>query len=371
MDPFSYGRVVQDDEFCPRPALAESLLGNTQRRQNTVLIGERRMGKTSLIFDVVNELSKTQFVYVDLLEIKTIDDFVDRIARALVLFRSAQGLLTNVLDTLKALKPSVSVDPITGMPNVSLDARTTKSPATLEALLEIIGDFGKKDGLIVVLDEFQDVLKLKDSSTLIALLRSKIQFQKKVTYIYSGSVRSDLESIFVDPESPLFKSTARLYVGPIDRKQFRTFLKARFASTGRHIKSKTLNLVFDEAQDVPGDIQELCSALWSITDSGDEIKSEHIPKALELIFSRELKAYEMLVSNLSAHQARVLATLARHGGETVMGKEFIKHSGIVQPSSIKKAVVSLQQKRIILKRADEYCFVNPFFAAWLRHKGYY
>ena len=69
MRPFKYGCVVTGDAFCPRPALQKALVGNIRDGQNVVLVGERRMGKTSL-------------VYVDLLNVRTTADVCNRVVDA-------------------------------------------------------------------------------------------------------------------------------------------------------------------------------------------------------------------------------------------------------------------------------------------------
>ena len=49
MKPFEYGCVVKGEVFCPRPEIESMLASNMASGQNTVVVGERRMGKTSLI----------------------------------------------------------------------------------------------------------------------------------------------------------------------------------------------------------------------------------------------------------------------------------------------------------------------------------
>lgn len=53
MKPFKYGCVVEADFFCPRPLLQNRLAEYVRDGQNVVLVGERRMGKTSLVFAVL------------------------------------------------------------------------------------------------------------------------------------------------------------------------------------------------------------------------------------------------------------------------------------------------------------------------------
>ena len=84
MNPFKYGQVVQDKDFCQRPILIQRLSKNIIKGQNVYVQGERRIGKTSLICECVRQLKTYRLIYIDLLEVKTIDDFIKRILAALV-----------------------------------------------------------------------------------------------------------------------------------------------------------------------------------------------------------------------------------------------------------------------------------------------
>ena len=89
----------------------------------------------------------------------------------------------------------------------------------------MIGAINKKKALVVVFDEFQDILNLKDYKEALALLRSKIQFHIKISYIFAGSIRNKMDDIFNRPDSAFFKSAISIEVGAIDRDQFISFLK--------------------------------------------------------------------------------------------------------------------------------------------------
>ncbi|MDY0211754.1 MAG: hypothetical protein RBR06_01965 [Desulfuromonadaceae bacterium] len=60
--------------------------------------------------------------------------------------------------------------------------------------------------LVVFLDEFQDVLNCQDSDRLLALLRSYIQHQPDIPYLFAGSTRHQMYDIFIGYSSPFFKS---------------------------------------------------------------------------------------------------------------------------------------------------------------------
>ena len=82
-NPFRFGQVVEDEAYCPRSDLERSLGGRIQRGQNTAVLGQRRVGKTSLVWKVAHSRRSWKVWYVDCLGIKTSQDFLTRGVQAL------------------------------------------------------------------------------------------------------------------------------------------------------------------------------------------------------------------------------------------------------------------------------------------------
>jgi len=370
MNPFKYGQVVSADDFCPRPELLKQLVGFVKSGQNVVLQGERRMGKTSLIHEALRQVKRHRMVYVDLLEIKTADDFAKRMIKAIISTEDQAGMMEKLLKTLARLRPSVSVDPFTGQPSVSLDPRVTLQPDSIEAILDLFRGMRKRTPIAVVFDEFQDVLNLPDSKQALALLRSKVQFHCDIPYIFAGSIRNQMSDIFTSPESPFFKSAIAIDVGTLSPDGFTTFLKEKFRKGRRKITDETLAAIIASTESVPGDVQELCGALWDTSSAGEGISEERFPRALELIFSRESKGYETVLVQITGQQLKCLTGLARLGGKSPLSAAFLEGVGITLPASVKKALNRLVQIKVIYRYQGEYKFINPFFKLWLLWKNY-
>lgn len=370
MNPFKYGQVVSAEDFCPRPKLLKQLTDFIESGQNVVLQGERRMGKTSLVYEALRQVRRHRMVYVDLLEIKTADDFGKRMIKAIVSAEREAGTIEKLMRVLAQLRPSMSLDPFTGQPSVSLDPRVALQPDSIEAILDLLRDMRKRHPMAVVFDEFQDILNLADSKQTLALLRSKVQFHTDIAYIFAGSVRNRMSDIFTSPDSPFFKSAIALDVGPLSPAQFSSFLAAKFGKGRRRVCEETLAEIICLAEAVPGDVQELCGALWDSTSPDDTIAKEAFPAALELIFSRESKGYEAALVLVTGQQLRCLTGLARLGGQSPLSAAFLEGVGITLPASVKKALNRLVQLKIIYRHGGEYKFINPFFKHWLLWKNY-
>ena len=338
--------------------------------QNVFLQGERRTGKTSLIHEAVRILSDYKFLYIDLLEVKTIDDLCRRMITSIVRTERRAGFQRKLLNTLSHLRPSLSIDAITGFPTVSFDSRIGMKPDTIEGILDLVAELGRKKKLVVAFDEFQDVLNIRESAQSLALLRSRIQFQSNITYIFAGSVRNKMNGIFTDPESPFFKSAASLEVGPIDGRTFVPFLRKKFASGKRSISTETVDSAILMAGNIPGDVQELCACIWDATSTGENVTKEHLTPALNMIFARERKAYEATLIQLTGKQLRCLIALAETASIKTLSSEFLEKTGIRTASSVQAALKRLVRLKIIYRHKGAYRLANPFFGSWLIWNGY-
>lgn len=370
MNPFRYGQVVTKRDYCPRPGPEKVLRSCLESRQNIVIDGERRVGKTSMVCETVRKEKKWLLLYIDLLQIKSVDDLCQRMIKAFISMEQKAGFLEKVMKTLAHLKPSVTMDPLTGTPSVSVDAMSAAKPESIEGILDLIQNESDRRSLVVVLDEFQDILNLRDSPAVQAVMRGKIQFHSQIPYVFLGSIRNRMNEIFSSSDSPFFKSASSLHLGPIEEKDFIRFLSAKFKKSGMIVDKAFFKEIFVVAQNTPGDIQELCAALWDCSEAGGRIDAKLLPAAFELIFSREIRAYEAHLMNISAQQQRCLAALARKGGASPFSAEFMQASSIAQPGSIKKALNRLAEQRLIYRIGGEYKFVNPFFKEWLIYSNY-
>ncbi len=368
MTPFKYGSVVSKNYFCGRKELIESTKERLQASQNIVLYGERRMGKSSLICEVIRMEKSLEGVFVDLMGVKSEEEIYKRIAKKLLEFDSKKRFYDILLKCLSNFKIQSGIDPITGLPNLSLDMQGKPRGDVMNSVFRTIVELNKHQKVVIVLDEFQDILKIKDSYTILGKLRGEIQYLDDISFVYAGSVVAEMVSIFTDHSSPFFKSALPVAVESLDKKIFSSFIKKRFKKGKRTISQKLINKIFEVGNMVSGDVQQLCGAIWSVSSYNDEIILEHIEKALEIILDEERMIYERIYLDLTDFQARVLITVAKLGGKEVFSNNFMLEGFFTNTSSVKKAFNKLKKMRVLYDYNKEYKFLNPFFKLWLLRK---
>jgi len=368
MNPFQHGVAVTNNDFCPRPELVSMLCNHMDARQNCVVRGIRRVGKTSAVLESIRSHKKMGHLYVNCWGKQDVHSLAVAIYEAFLVYQRRKGLsLEKIMRTFAYLRPSASVDPYSGATSISvgLDRNVMTEPRSLESVFNLLAEEGKKNPLLVVLDEFQALLQFPQADAVMATLRGAIQLQSAVTYFYLGSVRHRMDDIFNNPNQPFFKSAASIEVGPIARETYRSYIGSKFSTGGRTVSSGAMDAIFDAACDVTGDVQQLCSELWNCTDVGSVIEQGTIPRALERIHHAEQESNSRIIDLLTPGQVRVLLGLARVGGAQPTSRRFLLESGVAQPSSVTKALSSLTERGLVYRSAEGIEFFSPFFRTWL------
>ena len=363
MIPFKTGVHVTGPDFCPRNKELAWLKELVESAGRVYVVGERRIGKSSLIAEAIRPLRDVRPVFVDLMALKDLEDLTHRVGQAMLTSEKHQSRVLNLMRSLSSLRPAVTVDSTTGSPSITFAPGTGQRLETLDELFAVIERWKRA---VVVLDEFQDVLTLSDSRRILARLRSLIQTQQKGAFVFSGSIRNQMEEIFTNQESPFFNSASRLWVGPLDRAPFRSYLRRRFARGDRRVAKHHLDAILDACHDNPGHVQRFCISLWQVTSQGQEISEADMAEAWRVLFGMQRDAYELTLTTLSPQQTRVLRALAHIGGESTLSAEFIESTGITLAPSVRKAMVKLVERRLVQKDQTTYRLCDPFLAEWLR-----
>lgn len=364
-NPFRYGCVVSGDHFCERAKAERELRGFIRAGQNVFVQGERRMGKTSLVRKAVSGVRGERLVYIDLYCIGSQSDICRRVAEGIGRANASMPFLKRVMEVASRLRPSLSFDSSDGSPKITLDALAAEEPSSLGIVMSMLEKIANDGRTCIVFDEFQDVLRLRDSERVLAEMRSRIQFQENVPYFFLGSVRHEMWRIFNDTKSPFFKSAAAYDVGEIDAGDFSRFIISRFGKGKRRISSATTFAIIDAASRVSGDVQELCAALWDVTATGSEVTESDIPSALEVVFMRERKGFEKAVSMLTPVQLKVLRGLAAYPKARVFSADFLKRMGMANAGAVSKALKRLENHDLVHYADGEYRFGDSFFRQWI------
>lgn len=372
-NPFEYGGVVGRNAFCNRKKELADLKRIFENGSRLFLYSERRVGKTSLVMLALQDLSPVDYivVYVDLWPTTSSNDFALRLAKAVADSHkvSAAKLLEFGKKFFSSFQPSVSLDQ-SGSPQILFGV--TKDNLTIPALeevLKLLPKIAQQSGkrLVVVLDEFQQIVEY-GSDTVEKTLRSAIQHHSGIAYVFLGSRRHIIESMFLDKQRPLYRSASHYPLPMIDIHEWMSFILQKFQGTNKSIEEATIQQLCQFTQCHPFYTQHLCHALWELTEDGAIVHRDALVQALDLLLKREAFAYSAMWDSLTGNPKILITAIAAAPGDfKPFGADFVKNSGLRSPSNVQRAAQILLSRELIDKDENGVFYIpDKFFKLWIQ-----
>lgn len=373
-NPFKYGGVVGKAAFCNRKQELADLARAMENGDRLFLYSERRLGKTSLVKLALSELPRKDYLwaYVDLWPTDGEASFAATIAKAITesLAGTADKMLAVAKGFFGGLKPTISADS-SGNPQISFQVgghagHLPELQEVLKAPAEIAKS--RKRRVVMVLDEFQRVLEY-GSDQAERTLRSAIQDQENVSYIFLGSRKHLIQKMFLDQNRPLYRAGGHYPLGPIETAAWKPFIQSRFKQTNKGISAAVIQALCEATGGHPFYTQHLCHAVWELCDRGADASAETITEAITLLLERESYAYTALWESFAVNQRRFLSGLVQaERGVEVFGSGFIKQNNLKSASSAQRVVENLLERDVIDREEGSYFIADRFFHLWVKDR---
>jgi hypothetical protein len=119
-------------------------------------------------------------------------------------------------------------------------------------------------------------------------------------FIFSGSNKHMLESMFNAAGRPFYQSTEIMYLDKIKESEYRYFIEEKFISADKKISQEAISKIFDWTRRYTFYVQYVCNLLFE--SESQEINYELINR----IFQRVMDSFEPMYANfrnlIPAHQ---------------------------------------------------------------------
>ena len=373
-NPFKYGGIVTGPYFADRSAEIKELTREMDNNNRVFLVSRRRFGKTCLLHHLKNRLEKSGTVctYIDLNAHPDLRSFAGAITSMTIrALESNTDRLLKIFSSFGKLRPNVemSMHPDSLKAKLGVDVTGSRKDA-LEALIEGLAHAGtlaakKQQKTVVIIDEFSDIEKY-DGSTVEKALRSEIQKQEHIGYIFSGSEQSVMLSMIQDPKRAFYKLGRIMRLGPIERDAYTRFIMEWLEKGGYKAGAADIRRIFEIGRDVPYNIQRLCHTLWETALESKTVDAEMIENLPVVIARQDSAHYEIIWQTATQAQKMLLIALVEDPDAQPFSKDFQMKYGIGPSSSIKASLVSLLKKGIIYKTPENrYHFVDRFMGYWI------
>lgn len=367
MNPFRYGTIVSGDHFYDRETETKKIMDTLVSGNNLVLFAPRRFGKTSLVFKVIQLLEQQDYIciYFDFLPVYSIESFIKLYVNAIQKKqKNTDKIVQFITNAIKHIRPKITFG-TDGKPELGVDFTESEvSVQTVSDILDLPANLGVKHKVIVIFDEFQEIVKL-NSFGLENLMRTKMQQQQNVNYLFLGSRTHLLNDMFNNKNRAFYNSAYHLQLPPLPHEDSVKYLNQKFSDSGIRIGEDESIYLIEIAGNIPYYIQMLASEVWQncITNI-KTIDWNIIDISAEQIINNKNDYYTELFDKQSAKQKQLLLALV-HSGENIFSNQYLRKSSLTTASTTQKSATALMEDGIIEKNGKKYFISDPFFRRYL------
>ena len=348
-NPFKYGTIVDADYFTDRIDEVKYISQFVNSANHLILISPRRFGKSSVVAKAVKQ-SGRKSITINLQQVTSVADFSAKLLREFFKVHPMERM-RHLISHFRII-PTVSTNPLTGSIDVGFQPGVDGS-VLLEDVMELIEKaHSEEDRIIVVLDEFQEILDL--APRLDKKMRAIMQEQKHINYILLGSQESMMTEIFERKKSPFYHFGEMMRLNKLPRDIFHDFLSDRLKTCFKTSSDELADYILDYTNNHPYYSQQLAATIWNIGTLQPETEGV-FHAAIEHIVTTHGHDYERLWMNINRTSKWILQRLAKKG---------VLQTGEYPTSTIYSALKRLQKDGYVIY-SDSYEIEDPFFKEWI------
>ena len=379
-NPFVYGEIVPGESFVDREVELDRLVGDLSAGQKVFLISPRRYGKSSLVRQALNALSRrgTRTVEVTVSSYSSYLSFLEGYARALAAVETrwerARAWLT---DVISSTRPEIRYDAGTSSPGrFSVAFPQVKNERDISRLAnEIFTLPGRlaaeqKRAVVVALDEFQAVDGFNGGSVEHAL-RAAAQQQRQVGYVFAGSEPSLMEKM-IGPKRPFYKAGPVMRLQKIPGEVFAAFIESKFGKSGIRAEPGLGAAIVDLAGNLPYDVQRLAHETWDDVraSAGRKVTVDALHATLARLLAEQETMFEAVWQRLTLAQRAVFRAVVLQSGQGLLSADVRARYRLGGPSSIQASLAALLKQDLVLKEDSQYVVVDSLLREWIARRTF-
>ena len=345
-NPFKFGTIVEGNFFTDRVEEVAYIRQFIESQNHLIIISPRRFGKSSVVMRAL-KLSGRKYIFLNLQKVVSVQDFAAKLLTE-VYKRNPIEKLRGIISRFRIV-PTLATNALTGAVEVSFQP-VQNANVLLEDVfnaLENIGSFDDK--LVVVLDEFQEILDI--SPNLDKQLRAIMQEQKNINYILLGSQESMMVDIFEKKKSPFYHFGQLIRLPKIPYEDFYTYIGDRLPKGNPALADEILQFTSCH----PYYTQQLASQVWDMVVY-QGCKENVVSRAIEALVTMHDLDYERLWQSLNRTDRFTLRQMAEM-------KQPMRNRS--QATSTSYSSLQRLIKEGFVVRTPQYEIEDPFFHRWM------
>jgi hypothetical protein len=380
-NPFIYGEVVTATAFADRETERDRLERDLSEGQKVFLISPRRYGKSSLVRGVMKALAAKRILTVEVTVAASSSyvAFLEAYARALVSADTPVGKIQRwAAELLHAVRPEMRFDAqgagLAPRFSVAFPAvRTARDTARLaEEVFALPARIAaaRRQRMAIALDEFQTIASF-DGGNVEHALRSAVQEQRAVGYVFAGSEPSLMERMLT-PRRPFYKAGPVMRLEKIDEGMFADFIDARFAASGLRAEEGLGAAIVELAENVPYDVQRLAHETWDDVRAAGRKSAglEDLHLTLSRLLNQQHMVFEESWQRLTLAQRAVLRAIVLESGRELLSADVRSRHRLPGASSVQSALAALVRQDIVMKDQGRYLVNDSLYREWLARRTF-
>lgn len=366
-NPFIVSGYHSPAYFCNREEEVNWLRDQITNERNCVLHSWRRMGKTALVRHFFHQIEKEKYadgVFVDLLGTAGLMEANRRIALAILnrFGELEKGIGPAIKKLIGSMGATIGFDPLSGTPQITFgmgQSRMTKT--SLEAMGGFLAE--RKRPVILCLDEFQQVTGYPEENAE-ATFRTWTQGFPMIRFIFCGSHRRMMISMFSDESRPFYRSTQIHGLDPLPQDTYARFIEIHFRKHKKKIERVQLDQIFTWTRMQTYYVQLVCNKLFGRTD---QVESSDIEEVLAEIIQQEIPLFSSYQQLLTSFQWKLLVAIARaEAVENPLAQNFLKEYALGAASSVSSALQALTRKEFVIQYNGKYTLHDTLLMRWIQ-----
>ena len=368
-NPFVLAGYAGPEYFCDRVAETKRLCGAIRNESNVTLLSPRRYGKTGLIMNAFNRLSRRgeyETIYVDIFGTQNLAEFTKMLSAAVI------GRLDTPLEKvggaarrlIQGVRPVLSYDDASGKPSLTLNVSPAQAERTLSDVFDYLKEHDRRT--VIAIDEFQQIENYPEKGVE-AILRSQIQFSP-ARFIFAGSRQHLMREMFTSPKRPFYQSSLMMPLGVIAEDSYYGFADAFFKKAGRRLDRDVFKELYRRFDGVTWYMQAI---LWDLYASGEDVTDvKQLNEAVMLRVQSNEYDQQRILEILPDGARRLLRAVAKERMvKAPQSADFIAKHGLRAASSVKTSLDMLVDKELLYRGDDGYIVYDRFLAEYLRGIG--
>lgn len=355
-NPFYYEGFALEEQFYGRDRELEKIQKLVEHSNNLLLYSKRRMGKSSLIKELMHRNSEQCYtIYCDIFDIASKEEFASILLKSLA--KAHRGDLKTIVSNLKKyfkrITFGISVDPNTAEISYTPRLEGLSFDEMIEEFFEGLFLLSQEKKVIFAIDEFQQIALL--DTKIDALLRKYMQEPHNITYIFAGSKRHSLTSLFTY-SAPLYEMVTHMELGGLD-----SVSVLAYTSKYLTINDATVDYLIALCDHETKLMQHILHILYN-NQKKASITPVMIDTALEEILGDKSSSYTLLYDTFSIMQKKAFKVITS-GLENIYSLDTLKAYNI-QKASLASALKQLYMKEIIDKEDDRWFVPDRTLELW-------